>query len=1043
MIRQIVESSLRLRVLVIAAAAVIMVVGVGQLRKMPVDVLPEFAPPYVEIQTEALGLSAQEVEDLVTLNVEELVAGVPWLQTMRSRSVPGHSSVIMIFEPGTNIWRARQMVQERMMLAYALPNASKPPAMIQPLSATSRVAMIGLSSKTVSLIDLSVLTRWTIKPKLLGVPGVANVAVWGDRDRQLQVEIDPERLRARGVTQSQIISSTGNALWISPLTFLEASFPGTGGWIDGPQQRLEVRHVLPLSSPADLAKVVVEGTSLRLGDVANVVEGHPPLIGDALLADGPGLMLVVEKLPGANTLEVTRRVEEALAELRPGLPGVELDASVYRSATFIEAAFGNLTTALIVAAVLGALVLGVLLADWRAAAISLVVIPLALVIAAGLVGLAGATLNTMVLAGLVIALAVVVDDAIVGVDATFRRLQQRRAPGTDASAFKIVVEAALEMRGPMLFATLILVLAVVPVFVMEGVAGAFFKPLALSYTFALLAAMAVALTVTPVLALFLLRGSPLERRESRVIAGLQRGYDAVLARTLRAPRTALITGAVVVAAGLAVWPWLGQSLLPSFKEPYLRIDWVGAPGTSHPAMVRMLTLASRELRAIPGVSGAYVHVGRAVTGDQAVDVNAGQLWVKVDPSADYDATVAAIRETVDGYPGLDRTVQSYLSAEIREALAGRSQSMVVRVYGKKRDVLSAQAERVKQALAGIDGLVDLRVDGYVEQPQVEIQVDLAKAAPYGLKPGDVRRAAATMYAGLNVGFVFEAQKVYDVVVWGRPELRHSVSDIRNLLLDTPRGGHVRLGDVADVRIASAPTVIHHEALQNRIDVVADVRGADLSAVVEAVDARLEEMEFPAEYYPALLGEAVEREAAEERMFSFALAVAVGILLLLQAAFRSWRLAVSFFVALPVALVGGVVAALVDGATISLGTLMGFLGVLGIAVRQGVMLIRHYQHLEEHDGERFGPELVLRGTRERFAPIVVTAMTTAAAMLPLVVLGDIAGLEIVHPIAAVILGGLVTATVFNLYIVPALYVRFGARREPDLDLGPTTGSGATP
>jgi CzcA family heavy metal efflux pump len=1034
MMRRIIEASLKLRVLVVAAAAVIMVVGIGSVGRMPVDVLPEFAPPYVEIQTEALGLSANEVEDLVTLNVEEMVAGVPWLQTMRSRSVPGLSSVVMIFQPGTDLMRARQMVQERLTLAYALPNASKPPVMMQPMSATSRVAMIGLSSKDVSLIDLSVLTRWTIKPRLLGIPGVANVSVWGDRDRQLQVQIDPERLRARGVTQSQIIQTAGNALWISPLTFLEASFPGAGGWIDGPQQRLEVRHVLPLSTPQDLAQVMVEGAStLRLGDVATVVEGHPPLIGDALLADGPGLLVVIEKLPGANTLEVTRGVEAALAELRPGLPGVELDAAVFRAASFIETAFDNLGKALVVAAVLAVLLLGVLLYDWRAAVISLVAIPLALVTATALVGLAGATLNTMVLAGLVIALAVVVDDAILGVDAMLQRLRRRRETGSDESPVRIVVEAALEMRGPMLYATLILLLAVVPVFLMEGLAGAFFKPLALSFTLSLVAAMLVAMTVTPVLGLLLLRNTPLERRASPLIEWLQRGYDVALARTLNAPRTALLASVVLVAAGLAVWQFLGQSLLPTFKERHLRIDWVGAPGTSHPAMARMMTLASREVRSIPGVSGAYVHVGRAITGDQVVDVNASQLWVSIDPKADYDATVGAVRETIDGYPGLARNVQSYLTDRIREVLAGASQSVVVRIYGKKRDVLNAKAEEVRQALADINGLVDLRVDGSVEQPQVQIQVDLAKAGPHGLKPGDVRRAAATMYAGLNVGFLFEEQKMFDVVVWGAPQLRNSVSDIRNLLLDTPRGGHVRLGEVADVRIASTPTVIHHEALQNRIDVVAGVRGRDLSSVVDAVENRLDKVVFPVEYYPAVLGESAEREAAEERMLSFALAVVVGILLLLQAAFRSWRLASLFLLALPVALVGGVVGALLDGGVLSLGSLMGFLTLLAIAVRHGIMLVKHYQHLEEVEGEKFGPGLVLRGTRERFAPILVTSVTTAAAMLPLVVLGKVAGLEIVHPIAVVILGGLVTATVFSLHIVPALYLRFGGRREADLGL----------
>jgi len=1034
MIRQIVESSLKVRVLLIAAAAVIMVVGVGELRRMPVDVLPEFAPPYVEIQTEALGLSANEVEDLVTLNVEEMVAGVPWLQTMRSRSVPGLSSVVMIFEPGTDVMRARQMVQERLTLAYALPNASKPPVMMQPMSATSRVAMIGLSSKQVSLIDMSVLTRWTIKPRLLGVPGVANVAVWGDRDRQLQVQIDPERLRARGVTLSQIIQTAGNALWISPLTFLEASFPGSGGWIDGPQQRLEVRHVLPLSTPADLGKVTVEGKPLlRLGDVAEVVEGHPPLIGDALLTGSPGLLLVVEKLPGANTLEVTRGVEAALAELRPGLPGVELDASVYRSASFIEMAFGNLTKALLIATVLGVLILTAVLYDWRAVLISLVVMPLSLVAATVLVRAAGGTFNTMVLAGLVMALGVVVDEAIVSVDAVLRRLRKRRDAGKDVSGIRLAVDAALEVRVPLLYATLILLLAVVPVFLMEGVAGTFFTPLALSYTLALLVAMVVAMTVTPALGLLLLRNEQLDRRAAPPVRWLQYQYDRVLARTIHAPRSALITAAVVTAVGLAAWPWLEQSLLPTFKERYLRIDWVGAPGTSHPAMVRMMARASQEVRSIPGVNGAHVHVGRAITGDQVVDVNAGQLWVGIDPKADYDATVSAIQGAVDGYPGLARTVQSYLTDRIREVLAGSSQSIVIRIYGKRREVLRAKAEEVRQALEEIDGITGLRVDGYVEQPQVEIQVNLAAAEPYGLKPGDVRRAAATMYAGLNVGFLFEAQKMYDVVVWGTPELRNSVSDIRNLLLDTPSGGHVRLGEVADVRVASTPTVIYHESLQNRIDVVADVRGGDLASVVDAVENRLDDVEFPVEYYPALLGESVEREAAEERMLSFALAVAVGILLLLQAAFRSWRVAALFFLALPMALAGGVVGALLDGATISLGTIIGFLGVLAIAVRHGVVLIKHYQRLEEQEGEPFGPALVLRGTRERFAPIVITAVTTAAAMVPLVVLGNLAGLEIVHPIAVVILGGLVTTTVFTLHVVPALYLRFGAKREPDLGL----------
>jgi Cu/Ag efflux pump CusA len=864
---------------------------------------------------------------------------------------------------------------------------------------------------------------------------VANVAVWGDRDRQLQVQIDPERLRESGVTQSQIIKTTGNALWISPLTYLEASHPGAGGWIDGPNQRLEIRHVLPISAPKDLARVMVEGTSVRLGDVASVVEGHAPLIGDAILTGKSGLLLVVEKLPGANTLEVTRGVERALAELRPGLAGVELDASIFRSATFIETAFANLSKALVVAAFLAVLILGLLLHSWRAALISLIVIPLSLVAALVSVGLMGGTLNTMVLAGLVIALGVVVDEAVLGDYAILRQLRRRREEGTDESNTRIILDAAVEVGSPMLFATLILLLAVVPVFMMQGVAGAFYKPLALSYALALVTAMAVAVTVTPALALVLLRNASIARRDAPPIRWLRYRYESALARMMSAPRTALLAAGLLVVAGLGVWPTLGQSLLPSFKEGHLRIDWVGAPGTSHPAMVRMMGLASKAVRAIPGVSSAHVQIGRAVTGDQLVDMNAGQLWVAIDPQADYDATVAAIQQTVDDYPGLRRQVESYLTDRIREVLSGASNAVVVRLYGKKRDVLQGKAEEVKQSLATIDGLVDVRVEGYVEQPQVQVTVDMAAAEPYGLKPGDVRRAAATMFAGLGVGFLFEEQKVYDVVVWGTPETRNSVSDIRQLLLDTPRGGHVRLGEIAEVSIAPTPTVIHHEGLSNRIDIVADVRGRAPSAVLEEIDSRLEKLEFPVEYYPTVFGEFAERDAADDRLFGFALAAAVGIILLLQAAFRSWRLALGFFLALPVALAGGVFGALLDGSTISLGSLMGFLGVLALAVRHGIMLIRHYEYLEEQQGMPFGPELVRQGTRDRFAPILVTMLTTAAAMVPLLVLGKIAGLEIVHPIAAVLLGGLVTTTVFNLCVVPTLYLWLGAQREADLKLAP--------
>jgi CzcA family heavy metal efflux pump len=1024
---------MKFRLFVIALALAMLFVGITQLRTMPVDALPEFAPPYVEVQTEALGLSASEVEELVTLNLEELLNGTPLLQSIRSTSVPGLSSVVLFFQPGTDIIRARQLVSERLSLAYALPNVAKPPVILQPLSATSRVMMVGLSSKQVSPIQMSVLARWNIRPALLSVPGVANVAIWGMRDRQLQVQVDPEKLRAHHVTLDQIVATTGNALWVSPLSFLNASTPGSGGWIDGPQQRIEVRHVLPISSPGDLGQVTVEDTSLRLGDVAQVVEDHQPLIGDNVLNNDSGLLFVIEKFPGANTLDVTRGVEAKLAELQPGLSGIQIDTAIFRPASFIEMAIDNLSRALLIGFLLLVLVLLAFHSHWRVALISLVAIPLSLVAAGLVLYLRGTTINTMVLAGIVMAVGIVVDDAILDVENIMRRLRQHRRESSDRSATSIILEASLEMRSAMLYATLIILLALVPVFLLQGVSGAFFQPLAVSYALALLASMVVALIVTPALCLLLLSRTVLERRESPLLGWLQRGYDALLGRILRTLRpaffsTGVLAAGVFASVGLSVLPSLGEPLLPSFKEPDVMVQWQGPPGTSYPEMARITTLASRELRSIPGVRNVAAHIGRAVLGDQVVDVNSAQLAVSIDPAANYDATVDAIRKVVAGYPGIRSDVQTYLKERTKQTLTGSSDDIVVRISGPELGVLRSKAEEVRKSLAQIAGTADVHTEFQVDQPQVDIQVDLAKAQRYGLKPGDVRRAASTLVAGIEAGSLFEEQKVFEVVVWGTPQTRQSLSSIRELLIDTPNGGQVRLGDVATVSIAPTPNVIHHETVSRRIDVSLNVRGRDPDAVVRDAQERLSAIKFPLEYHAQVLGEYQERQADQRRLLGFGIAAAIGVFLLLQAALGSWRLAALAFFTLPSALVGGVLAALALGNVLSLGSLIGLLAVFGIAVRNGIMLIKHYQHLEWEEGEPFGPGLIVRGARERLAPILMTALATGLALAPLVIFGDIPGHEIVRPMAIVILGGLVTSTVLNLFIIPALYLRFGARSQ---------------
>jgi CzcA family heavy metal efflux pump len=1030
MIRWIVGSSLKFRLLVLGLAATLIVVGTVQLRSMPVDVLPEFAPPSVEVQAEALGLSAAEVESLVTVNLEELLNGTPWLDSIRSTSVPGLSSIVLTFKPGTDVTRARQLVAERLTLAYALPNVSQPPVILQPKSATSRVLMVGLSSRTVSPIQMSVLARWTIRPALLAVPGVANVTIWGQRERQLQVLVDPKQLAADHVSLDQIVRTAGNAMWVSPLTYLEASRPGSGGWIDTPQQRLEVRHVFPIRGPGGLAKVTVEDGTRQLGNVAKVIEDHQPLIGDAILQNGSGLLLVVEKFPGSNTLEVTRGVEDTLDRLQPGLAGITIDSSVFRPATFIRTSINNLAVALLIGLLLVALALVAVFFNWRAALISLVAIPLALVSALLVVNARGTTMNTMVLAGLVIALGVVVDDAVIDVENIMRRLRSRSAEDRDRSTAAVILEASLEMRRVIVYGTLISVLPLLVVFFMSGVSGALFRPLAVTYTLALLASLAVALTATPALSAVLLSKSGVGRHESPFLRWLRRAHAAALSRIVRRPCPALVASAVTMAAGIAVVPFLGQSLLPSFNDPNLVVRWDGPPGTSRPEMKRITARAMQELRSIPGVRNAAGEIGRAVLGDQIVDINSAALFVNIDRAEDYQSTLAEVRRTIDGYPGIVRDVQTYERQTVRRVLSGSSEPIVVRVFGPRFDVLQSTAREVRHALSGIDGVGHLNMEQQVQQPHVQIEVNLGKARRYGLKPGDVRRAAATLLASLEVGSLFEQQKVFQVVVWTKPQTRHGLTDISRLLIDTPRGDHVHLGDVADVRVAPTPNLIKREAVSRRIDIGLEVRGRDLGSVSHDVHERLASVNFPLEYHAEVVGEFAERQANDRRMIGAGIAAAIGIFLLLQALFQSWRLASLSFVTLPFALVGGALAAFVAGDAISLGSLVGFLAVLGIAARNGIFLIKHYQHLQQHEGLPLGPELILRGARERFAPILLTALTVGLALTPLVVSGATAGQEIAQPIAVIVLGGLVTSTLLNLFVVPVLYLRIGPRERSE-------------
>jgi Cu/Ag efflux pump CusA len=888
------------------------------------------------------------------------------------------------------------------------------------------VMIVGLSTQKLSPIQLSVLARWTVRPRLLGLAGVANVAIWGFRDRQLQVLVDPNRLRAKHLRVAQIVRTTANAQLVSPLSFLEASTPGTGGFIDGPVQRLSVRHVLPLGTPDDLAQVPVEGTGggkhARLGDVARVVQGHPPLIGDAVVHGGPGLLLVIDKVPGADPRAVTRRVETALGELRAGLPGVSVDTTVFRPATYVDSAIDNLALLLLLAGALVVVALTAFLRRWSALAVSAAAIAVSFATALLVLDLLGETINMLALAGLAIALGVVVDDAVGDSRSIATRLAEQRDDDAENARIRTVVGASLRLRGPLGYATLIVVLVAVPVLISQGLTAAFVHPMALAFLLAVLASMVVALTLTPALSVMLAGRAQRRPRHSALAARVSGAYSRVLERGIKAPAVVLLILCALGIAGLALVPTLMQPHAPAFKDRDLLVRIKAAPGISLTAMDRITKRTSAQLSSIPGVRNVGANLGRAITGDQPVGTNSGEIWVSVDPDADYDKTKAAVSDTVRRTPGVGASVMTYEGGSSAGVLTRADNEVDVRLYGQNYDVLDREGAKLARSLSGIDGVQDPRVDRPVRQPTVRIRVKLGAAFRNGIKPGDVRRAAATLVSGITVGAFFEEQKVFEVVVRGVPATYSSVAAIRKLVIDKPGGGSVALTRVADVSIGRDPVDIQHDAVSRHVDIRMDANGRSVDDVEGDIRHHLRGYPLPLEYNAEVQGTDSEPHTTSGGFAVYAIAAIAGIFLLLQSAFGSWRLAALMLLFLPTALLGGVLVALLTVNEHALGTTAGLVAVLAIAVRQGIVAVRNLQRPEGGD-EPTDSALVLRRMRERMAPTVISAVTIGLALLHFVVLGDVPGNEITHSLAAVVLGGLVTTTLLTLLVIPGAYLRF--------------------
>ncbi|WP_052434129.1 efflux RND transporter permease subunit [Streptacidiphilus melanogenes] len=1066
--RWLISSCLRLAAAVVVAALVLMGLGIGSLRHAAVDTLPEFMPPQVEVQTEAVGLSTNEVEQLITVPMEDELNGIAFLDHMRSRSIPGLSDIELTFQPGTDIYQARQLVQERVTQGPAVVNVGTPPVMVQPLSAETRALMVGISSTRISPINLSTLARWRIRPRLLAVPGVANVTIWGQRDQQLQVLVDPAKMHAKGVTLTQVINTAGDAMWTSPLSFVEASSPGADGFIDTPNQRLSIQHLLPISTPQDLAKVPVEvdtGVSkLKLGDVATVVEDHPLLRGDAVLtsqsADGTGFLLVVEKFPGADALAVDRGVRQAMAELAPGLSGVKVDTDVYRPANYLDSMLRNLGWAALAGLVLLVAWFGLAWRSWRVALVGLVAITLPLITAAWVLQLRSATFSWFTLAGLAVALAVVVDDAVSAIAAVQRGLDGPRgqadadtdgAEGTDGAdgdrqdtrdgRAGAITDALLGVRRPLGWALAVLLLAAVPLLLVPGSSGALTRPMLFTYVLTMVAATAVALTVTPALALLLLRRAPEGRTVPPVARWIEAAYDSVAAVFARRRAASLVVAGVLALGALAIIPQFGSgTLIPTPQDRNLVVQWSAAPGTSLPAMRQTTEAAGAELRTVPGVTGVASDIGQALLGDQIVNVDSAQTWVTVSGGANLDATTSAITRVLGHYPGLHHQLLTYAQTSLAKAPAsntdpGNGAPLTVRLYGTDWATLTADATRLRSVVDGIGGVSDATIHEPTQEPSVLIDTNVDKAAQYGLSPGDVRRATAVLISGIPVGSYYQQQQIFDVAVWSVPAVRENLGDIENLMLDTPSGGQVALKNVATVSIAPTPTEIDHEQASRYLDITAQLHGIDADTAVSRVQAAVRGVALPLGYHAEVSSGLAQQQGAALVIILVAIGCALGTLLLFQAALRSWPRAGLLLASLPLSLAGGALTAYAAGRTLTAGTLIGFLGVLALAVRGGIRVLRRTRELEL--GGRAGAAGL--AAREASFPVVASAVGLILMVVPFTVRGDVAGLELIRPLSFVLIGGAVTATVVTLFLLPA-FAGQGPLEEDEAELFPSDDGG---
>lgn len=1022
MLSKLVGFSTRFRGVVLALACITILYGIYTVQHAKVDIYPEFAPPEVVVQTEAPGLAPEEVETLVTRPVEYALNGTPNLVSIRSQSIQGLSVVTIIFQDKTEIYRARQMVNERLgEVAPQLPQGVQPPAMAPLVGATSLTLIIGLTSNSQTAMDLRTFADWTVRPRLLAVPGVARVANFGGEIKELQIQLLPDRLAALHVSESEVVSAARVASGVRGAGFIETD-----------SQRIVLNTRGNTVTTSELGQAVLTtatGQKIRLQDVAHVIAAPEPAIGGASIMGAPGVMVEVSAQYGANTLEVTQNIEKALDELKPAIASahIHLYPDLFRPANFISTSVHNISTALLFGGILVALVLIVFLFNIRVALISLTAIPLSLLIAILVLDWFGQSLNTLTLGGLAIAIGEVVDDAIIDAENIYRRLREAPKPVSGSHLLQIVWEASLEIRSAVVYATFVVAMVFLPVLTMSGIQGRLFAPLGWAYILAILASLLVALTVTPALCCVLLRSVGEHASEPSYIRKLKRAYQQMLQALATHTNMLIAAAALVCLLALAAIPFLGGEFLPEMREGHYILHTMTLPGTSLRETERVGRLVTGALLKDKDVRLVSQQIGRAEQADDTSGVNYSEFHVDLKPSAeaDPDEVKNRLRETVAKIPGLSVSINSFLIERMEEIISGSTGDVAVHIYGDDLDALDREANRAAAVLRTLQGAQDIQVESPPGAPELNIRESTAKLLQFGFQPSNVLDAIQTAYQGSIVGQVYDENRVFNISVILDSQARHNPELVSSLLLRNSLGIQVPLRQLADISEASGRYSIAHDATRRRQTITCNVSGRDVASFVSEAEQTLRaKVRVPTGSYITVGGVSDARARAQQDLVVHSLIAGAGVIILLSVVFNNLRNLLLVLVNVPFALVGGVFAAFLTGGNLSIGSMVGFVTLFGITMRNSIMIISHFEHLVTKEGETWGPHAVFRGATERLTPVLMTAIVTALGLLPLAVGSGKAGREIEGPMAIVILGGLITSTALNLMVLPVLALRFG-------------------